>query len=650
MRSFLQVTGVVLLAGGLLLSGCGNNNDGNDAGGGNANQNEAKKPAPGKQKGDFPIWGYDYQQTRHVPYNKITKDNVKKLGVVWQKDLTDWDKSVENAQEDHPVVKNGVLYVTTANNYVFAIDGATGKKKWQWKPSEKVLNHMKGGKFRDIVASRGLAVANGNVFVLLGDNRLAKLDAETGKLKKMVNIWDSMDELKNVKLENRYYEAAAPMYYKGNVYVGSSGGDNASRGFVMAFKASNLKPAWDHPFWTIPPQGKGWRKGEYTGGGSVWGQMSFDPETDMMYFGVGNPAPDFFDEGRKGANPHVDSVVALDSKTGKKKWSASEMDHDIWDYDAVAAPMILNNAKVNGKRKKIVVQGGKNGKWYAWDAKTGKTIYNGVPFVKIKHSAQSTSKPKLQWPGVEGGENYTPETYDPNTNYVIIPGINKPSLSLAAKDREEISKNNNTFPGTKVLPTPPGTDVSGTVTAIDVNTGKKVWQKKTDDEMYGGITSTASGLAFYGELNGTVNAVDIKSGKVLWNMKSGGTQIKMAPAIYMADGKEYIVFITDGTKVVVYGLGGKDPSKMAPSKAKQGTAHGQEKAAADPKQIYKQNCASCHGANLEGGAGPNLQHVGKTMSKQDILNQIKNGSGRMPGGLVKGQQAQALADWLSKKK
>ncbi|MFC4619526.1 PQQ-binding-like beta-propeller repeat protein [Camelliibacillus cellulosilyticus] len=606
-----------------------------------------KPPTQTNKQNDFPLWGYDYQHTRHVPYKNITKDNVRKLGVVWQADLTDWDKSVPNAQQDFPVVQNGVMYVATASNYVFAIDAATGKKKWEWKPPKEVLDHIKASKWFSNVASRGVAVEGGNVYVLITDDRLAKLDANTGKLKKMVNFWDYFPE---IKIENRHYETTAPMYYKGNIYVGQSGGDNGARGFVMAFRASDLKPAWKEPFWTVPARGSGWSKGKYTGGGSVWTPPAFDPDTDIMYFAVGNPAPDFFDKDRKGANPHTDSVVALDSKTGKFVWGGTEENHDIWDYDAAAPPMILN-AKVGGKQRKIVVEGGKNGKWYAWDAKTGKAIYNGVPFVKIKHSTPPANDASAvpQWPGTEGGENYAPETYDPATNYVLIPGINKPSIAVAAKDNAEIAKNNDTFPGTKILPNPSNIKVSGNVVAIDVNTGKKVYEVKTDDEMRGGLTSTDSGLAFYGRLDGSLNALDIKSGKLLWHMKSGGAQIKMAPVIYMAGGKEYITIISDGTKVVTYGLGGKPPSKMPQGKAKLGKTE-TSNVGADPAQIYKGSCASCHGANLEGGVGPALNHIGKSMSKQDLLNQIKNGSGRMPGGLIKGQQAQAVADWLAKKK
>ncbi|MED1470017.1 PQQ-binding-like beta-propeller repeat protein [Bacillus salipaludis] len=657
LNRYVKMTSTAFLAVMLLLAGCQTKKE-------NKQDTTEKQTAETKKDTGFPLWGYDYQHTRHVPYKEITKDNVKDLGIVWQKDLKDWDNKAPSAAEDFPVVKDGVMYVTTSLNRVFAMDASNGEKIWEWTPPKDVQDHLDKADLSllEVVATRGVSVAEGNVFVLTADNRLVKLDAKTGKLVKMVNFWD-IDTMKGVTLENRYYETMAPMYYKGNVYVGSSGGDNGIRGFVMAFKASDLSPAWDQPFWTVPERGKDWVKGKYTGGGAVWNPMAFDEDTDVMYFGTGNPAPDFFGANRPGNNPYTDSVVALDSKTGKLVWAKSEMDHDVWDYDAASTPMILN-AKVDGKDKKIVVHGGKNGKWYAWDAKSGDTIYDGVPFVKIKHTPPPTDESKAvpQWPGAEGGQNYAPETYDPETNYVLIPGINKPSIGVAAKDEKEVEQKNGLFPGTAITLSPKGVDISGTITAIDVNTGKKAYQIRTKDPMRGGFTSTVSGLAFYGELDGTVNAMDIKTGKVLWNMKSGGAQIMMAPSIYMDNGKQYVTFVT-GTKVVTYGLGGDKTIKQEQSAQEQGKdekanhgSHGNKEAdkkqpaSINPEAIYKKSCVSCHGENLEGGAGPNLQHVGSAMSEDDIYKQIVNGGGRMPGGLVSEDQAKVLAKWLAGKK
>ncbi|MDR9854288.1 PQQ-binding-like beta-propeller repeat protein [Paenibacillus sp. VCA1] len=551
--------GIAILSASVVISGCGTS----------TNKTTPSEPAPttpskstppaapakvtGTSFKNFGTYGFDLKNTRHVPYKEVTAENVKDLGVIWSADLKALDKDVKNGNQCYPVVVDGVVYITTAGNQVFAFDAVTGGQIWHWKPSaEQAANFSKAG----IIANRGVAVGEGKVFMLTVDNHIVSLDQKTGKLIKMVPISDSV---KGVTLENGYYETTAPVYYKGNIYIGSSGGDNGIRGFVNAYKASDLTPAWDTPFWTVPPKGQGWlANSKFQGGGAVWNPPAIDEETGIMYFAVGNPAPDFYGESRPGANPHTDSVVAVNAATGKLIWAKQEISHDLWDYDAAASPMILD-ATVKGKKQKIVVQGGKSGQWYAWDAKTGKVIWDGIPFAKIAHP-KPTPEGVTVYPGVLGGENYAPETYDPKTNYVLIPGIEQGAVIKSAKSQDEASTPN--APGAAAFGTSelaPSNDVPyGTITAMDVNTGKKAYQIKTKDPMRGGFTSTATGLAFYGELDGKINALDIKSGKVIWTFQTTGNSVQAAPAIFTVDDKQYMAFTTGGTtpKVFVFGLGG----------------------------------------------------------------------------------------------
>jgi alcohol dehydrogenase (cytochrome c) len=518
----------------------------------------------------FPTYGFDLANTRHVPFQEVTAANVKDLGVVWTADFKTLDKDVKNGNQSYPVVVDGVIYITTAGNQVFAFEGATGKQLWHWKPDAQMLESFsKSG----IVANRGVAIGEGKVFQLTTDNRIVALDQKTGELVKMVNISDTIE---GVTLENGYYETTAPIYYKGNIYIGSSGGDNGVRGFVAAYKASDLTPAWDSPFWTVPPKGQDWlANSKYHGGGAVWNPPAIDEETGIMYFAVGNPAPDFYGEDRPGANPYTDSVVAVESETGKLIWSQQEISHDLWDYDAAASPMILN-ATVNGKSQKVVVEGGKSGQWWAWDAATGKVVWDGIPFAKIDHP-KPTVEGVLVYPGVLGGENYAPETYDPATNYVLIPGIEYPALIKKAENQDKAF--DKSFPaawafGTAMGEVPPNIVPYGTVTAIDVNTGKQVYQNKTKDMMRGGLTSTATGLAFYGELDGKINALEVKTGKVLWTFQTAGDNIQAAPAFFTVDGKQYMTFTSGGTKpkIHVFALGG-DKTEGSTGKAESGNAH-----------------------------------------------------------------------------
>jgi len=530
----------------------------------------ASAPAAASQYENFPTYGFDLANTRHVPFKEITADNVNDLGVVWTADLKTLDKDVKNGNQSYPVVVDGVIYITTSGNQVFAFEGATGKQIWHWKPGPDMTQDFdKAG----IVANRGVAVGEGKVFMLTIDNRIVALDQKTGELVKTVKLSDTIE---GVTVENGYYETTAPIYYNGNIYIGSSGGDNGVRGFVAAYKASDLSPAWDSPFWTVPPKGQDWlANSKYHGGGAVWNPVTIDEETGIMYFAVGNPAPDFYGKDRPGANPYTDSVVAVNSETGELVWAQQEISHDLWDYDAAASPMLLN-ATVNGKPQKVVVEGGKSGQWWAWDAATGKVVWDGIPFAKIDHP-DPTPEGVLVYPGVLGGENYAPETYDPETNYVLIPGIEYPALIKSAENQEEAFDKQFTGAwafGTAMGEVPADIVPYGTITAIDVNTGKQVYQNETTDMMRGGLTSTSTGLAFYGELDGKINAMDIKSGKVLWTFQTNGDNIQAAPAFFTVDGKQYLTFTTGGSKpkVQVFALGG-DKTQGSAGTADNGNAH-----------------------------------------------------------------------------
>ena len=563
-----------VLAASLALTACNSNNNNNAASpsaSAPAASPSASAPSAGATFENWGTYGFDLANTRHAPFKEITADNVNDLGIVWSADLKTLDKDVKNGNQAYPVVIDGVIYITTSGNQVFAFEATTGKQLWHWKPpAEEAANYSKAG----IIANRGVAVGDGKVFMLTIDCQLVALDQKTGELVKKVKLSDFYPD---VTLENGYYETTAPVFYNGIVYIGSSGGDNGVRGFEAAFKASDLTPAWDSPFWTVPPKGQDWLANSiFQGGGAVWNPPAIDPETGIMYFAVGNPAPDFYGEGRPGDNPYTDSVVAVEAATGKLVWAKQEISHDLWDYDAAASPMILN-ATVNGKKQKIVVEGGKSAQWFAWDAATGDVVWDGIPFGKIDHP-KPTPEGVLVYPGVLGGENYAPETYDPATNYVLIPGVEQPAFIKSASSQEG-SKTD--FPGaaafgTTMGETPADVEVYGTITAIDVNTGKQAYQIKTKDPQRGGLSSTDAGLAFFGELDGKINALDIKNGKIVWTFQTAGDNIQAAPAIFTVDGKQYITFTSGGAhpKIHVFALGG-DKTQGKEGEANTGSSHAQ---------------------------------------------------------------------------
>lgn len=537
-----------ILATSLALSACSNNssNNNNEASQlptASASPSASEVVSPSSQ--DFPSVNFDLASTRHVPYSQITQDNISDLGIIWSANFKTIDSTIPNGNQSFPIVQDGVLYVTTAKNHVFAFDAVSGKEIWHWKPDAQFEENIKN---LNAISNRGVAVAEGKVFMLTLDNRIVAIDANTGQTVNTVVIADAVE---GATVDNGYYESAPPVYFNGNLYIGSSGGDNGVRGFVMAYKASDLSPAWETPFWTVPPKGEEWLKDSvYNGGGTVWCPVTIDEETGMLYFGTGNPAPYTFGKSKPGDNSYTNTVLALDSATGELIWSRQEVTEDQWDYDAASTPILIT-APINGETHKIIAHGSKSGEWWAWDAEKGITVYSGVIFSKIDHPTPN-AEGVLVYPGMLGGQNYAPSTYDPKSNYLLIPGIESPSLLTG------YVKGGVSYWDATALETPADVIPYGTVTAIDVDSGKMVYQNKTDHPMRGGFTSTAAGLAFYGELNGKMRAIEIKTGKTVWEFQVDGDNIMSAPAIFTKDNKEYIAITTGGKnpQLFVFGLGG----------------------------------------------------------------------------------------------
>jgi alcohol dehydrogenase (cytochrome c) len=485
---------------------------------------------------DFPTPGYDLQETRDVATGQINVNNVGQLQLVKVVHLADLasPQSVGVGEEDFPIEVDGRLYVTTGTDMVFALDAATGALLWRWTPPSQYLNTNS-----DVVpANRGVAYGDGKVFLLTSGDWLVAIDAKTGKT---VNATPLAAAVPGVTPANGYYETTAPVYWNGRVYVGSSGGDNGVRGFVMAYWGDTLKPAWPQPFWTIPDEAG-------YGGGTVWSPVAVNPVAGLVYAATGNPAPDFYGAGRPGANPYTDGVVALDAYTGQLRWFGQENAHDVLDYDAASPPMVVQ-ARVDGQRRQLVVEGGKDGKWFAWDAITGEPVYDGIPFVKVQNSPP-TPQGTLEYPGTLGGENYAPEAFDRTQHLALVPGINAPNYVCASTNGTTYTTQNcpvgagATDFGT-AIGYPVGTP-TGNVTAIDVDTGQIVYQFDTPNPMRGGITATEGGVAFYGGLGGHLTAFATATGQILASVPASGP-IAAPPAVYTVHGREYVVVVTGGT-------------------------------------------------------------------------------------------------------
>lgn len=520
---------------------------------------EKEKPiVEEKVDGSFPSFGYDLGLTRHVPFDEVTKENVKELGLVWSKKFKEINPDIPNGNQSYPVVIDGVAYVTTSMNYVYAFDAVSGEMIWEWIPPEEIIENAERTGMPN--SNRGVAVAEGKVFMITNNVGIVSIDQQTGETINYVKISEFYPD---VTPENGYYETTAPTYYDGKIFVGSSGGDNGVRGFEMAFNASDLTPAWDEPFWTVPPKGEDWlAEGLFGGGGAVWMPPSVDEETGTLYFSAGNPAPDFYGEKRPGANPHTNSVLAVNADTGELLWAQQQVSHDLWDYDTADSPTVYT-ATINGDKRRVVAVGTKGGEWFVYDAETGDPIYKNVPFAKIDHPAP-TPEGTLVYPGILGGQNYAPNTFDPELNLDLIPSIEQGAIIKIAKNEEEAAQNTGGGKGgaqafgTSYAP-PADEEAYGTITAFDLNTGEQAWQIETSDAQRGGLTSTATGLTFYGELDGKVNALETATGEILWTFQTSGKTISAAPSIFLVDGKQYVMITSAGSdpQVFVFALGGE---------------------------------------------------------------------------------------------
>src|SRR5438132_2015093 len=318
---------------------------------------------------------------------------------------------------------------------------------------------------------------------------------------------------------------------------------------------TDLRPAWPNPVWTIPPHRQSWRSHRrIVGGGAVWTPVTADPETNTVFFGTGSATPLYFSQLRPGTNPRTDSLVAVDLKTGQLKWWRQLIAGNQWSYD-VAQPPLVYDGKVGGGTHRVVSVATMEGVWFAFDARTGQPFHERVKVIdRVEHPALRPGKPVTVFPSSLGGLNFSPASYDPATNYVFNAAAETAAVEIQAKLTPTQKKHkfglgdvflgleNGNF-GTELQ----GWHDHGSISAIDVNSGKRVWKFETPEPERGGVTTTASGLGFAGGGDGNLRAFDTRTGKVLWKFQTGH-QIAAGPTIFTGDdGNEYIAITVGGT-------------------------------------------------------------------------------------------------------
>jgi PQQ-dependent dehydrogenase (methanol/ethanol family) len=498
-----------------------------------------------------------YAQTRFHPANQINTGNVGKL-----KPAFIVQTEVVESMETAPIVVDGVMFLTTAFNHVYAVDAQTGKEFWHYKHKMgPVTTHCCGPN------NRGVAIMGDRLFMGTLDAKLVALDAKTGKL-----LW----ETQIADPELGYSETMAPVAVDNKILIGTNGGEYGIRGFVKAFNAADGKLLWT--FYTIPEKGHEgvWNPKDATGrdmkrdiaaekkqladkggdfyktlGGGVWMAPAVDKESKTVFFVVGNPSPDLYGAERPGDNLYTDSIVAIDLNTGAYKWHYQYVAHDVWDLDAVS-PVILTEAKgKDGKMRKVALHAGKTGHVYVHDRATGELIRFSEAMIPQENMWVLPTKDGARMlPGANGGVEWSPMAFNPKLRLAYAANLHQPMTYHVEEAK---------YPGGKLwlggaFKVIPGEKQWGRLAAVDVDTGKMVWKFDTDLPLMGGALATAGDLVFNGEGNGWFRAFDAKTGKKLWEFYCGAGV--NAPAVtYMVGNKQYVAVAAGGNTQIDFKRG-----------------------------------------------------------------------------------------------
>ncbi len=609
-----------------------------------------------QEPGNWMSHGRTYGEQRYSPLDRIHAGNVAKLGVAWTRKL-DWDLGVEAT----PIVVDGVMYTTGPYSIVYALDAATGKLLWRHDPG---VPRDKGGEGCCSVVNRGVAVWEGKVYVGAFDGRLIALDARNGK-----PLWSVDTRLDPTK---SYTITGAPRIVKGKVLIGNGGAEFGVRGYVTAYDARSGKQAWR--FFTVPGDpdqpaeneamrmalktwhGKGWVK--WGGGGTVWDSMSYDPELDLLYIGVGNGSPfnyQFRSDG-KGVNLFLSSIVALRPETGEYVWHYQTTPGEMWDYTATQH-MILADIRIDGQLRKVLMQAPKNGFFYVLDRTNGQLLSaeKFVPVNWASHIDLKTGRPvltgeanyldgkgmKLVMPSFLGGHNWQPMSYHPGTGLVYLPaqetaaGLEpqKEPLFMPIRNVVNIGLDVPSLPEDPQVVKQIAQSWKGALLAWDPVKQQAAWRVDYPTAWNGGTLATAGNLVFQGTADGRAVAYAADSGKELWSspVNSGAMA---GPVTYSVRGEQYVSFmvgwggsfpnitgplslgarVKPEARVVTFKLGGQ--ATLPPARQAALALPPLEAVKADTSQLqigrslFNGLCANCHGLNaVSGGVVPDLRYL-----------------------------------------
>jgi alcohol dehydrogenase (cytochrome c) len=492
------------------------------------------------------MYGKNYSGWRYSALRQINTATVKDLTPQWI-----FQSGTLGKLESTPLVFDGMMYATGPTNHAYGLDLATGRPVWHYaKPLPPGVSICCGQ------VNRGFAALGNKLFKVNLESKLVALDAKTGNL-----LWET--EIDDIK--KGYSATVAPLIVKNLVVIGIAGAEYGIRGFIDAYDADTGKRAWR--FWTVPepgePGGDSWGAGADAwkrGGGSTWVTGTYDPELNLIYWGTGNPGPDWNGDVRPGDNLYTCSIVALDADTGKIKWHFQMTPHDLHDWDSISDPVLVD-LMVKGQKVKAVIQANRNGFFYALDRATGKMIV-AKPYTKVTwaDAIRPDGRPNLisgqdpteegnkACPGAGGGHNWQASAYSPQTSLYYFPTTEgcQTYYKTAQEYREGFLYTGST--GTPIALDP----TTGAVQAVDPATGETKWKFEMVSPPSSGLLATGGGLIFSGNREGYFMALDARTGKPLWKFRTGGVVIA-PPITYLLNGKQY-VGVAAGDALITFAL------------------------------------------------------------------------------------------------
>lgn len=487
----------------------------------------------------------NYQAQRFSQLNQIDRQNVAQLRPAWVYQMQNG-----GIVETSPIVVGGIMYITEPPSTVTALDARTGRPLWRYSPNIPP----------DVIAigsppvNRGVAILDNTVFVGTLHTHLVALDSKSGLVR-----WDVIVE----NNKQGYYITSAPLAINGKIIIGISGAETGIRGFIDAYDAKTGKRLWRR--WTVPepgePGSETWGKNSWqTGGGSTWLTGSYDPDLNLLYWGTGNPAPDYNADERPGDNLYTCSLLALNPADGTIKWHFQFTPHDVHDWDANEIP-VLFDASINGRERKLVAMANRNGFYYVLDRQTGEFLA-GTPYVKqtwadgldakgrplVRRGTEPSIEGTLVYPDARGAANWWSPSYSPQTK-LFYQAAREVGAIFHKGEYEYKPGTVFTGGGGRQMD---GDDAYGAVRALEPTTGKLKWEFKLLTPPYAGLLSSAGGLVFGGAEEGNFFALDAENGKLLWEFQLGGA-IHANPIAFALGGTEYIA-ISAGSALFVFGM------------------------------------------------------------------------------------------------